>query len=482
MERYWIALLFVLALTLRVVGVSNHGLWHDERLSVAYAHGVDLAALWPPTNASTESIFSRNDTAGVAAATARSGGNALLHNLLLHQVFGAFGVTEATARLSSVLFGALTVPLLFVFCVLIGIARREALLASGLLAVHPLALRYAQEARAYELATFLGLAASILFVLTVRGRSWQAQIFSGIAYGICSAALILSHYLGVTVLLAHVFWALLTLRQRRAWLGPLLGALVCAALCGPWIAGRGLDQSGRMGKVVDSYRTLASNPATSNSFLLPATAPNLAKGITQQFDGLNGSRLREFGLRLRHLVPLYLLLIWIWILGIRQLSKSIGVTSSLVGALALAPVFLCLLISVKSGHTVFQQVLYVNFGVPAACVVLAEAVLAPGATAMRQRFLAGAIGALWLVSAYTGYKGVGREPQQVRLSAAARYLVAEEANISYIAYSDPAKGVALNAFAGVEISLDHRLEAAIPFDSVCAHRRIGPEHCMRISP
>ena len=123
-----------LGLALRLAGLGAKSLWLDE------AFGARLAALDLPQL--------------LVAARAYFGG--LAYYLQLHAWSRLLGRGEATLRLLSVLPSVLGLPLLYLIARRI-LGQREALVATLLLALSPLDIWYAQEARMYAQTTFLGL-------------------------------------------------------------------------------------------------------------------------------------------------------------------------------------------------------------------------------------------------------------------------------------------------------------------------------------
>jgi mannosyltransferase len=139
---------------LRAFHLGAQSLWLDELFSVFVA---------------------RRDWAQVILGTAQGDTNPPLFNLLLH-FFLQLGSDETAARLGSLIFAILAIPLFYV------VARalfdvHVATLATLLLALNPFQLFYAQEARMYALLAFFTLAAMLFFLRAWRygdARDWLA--------------------------------------------------------------------------------------------------------------------------------------------------------------------------------------------------------------------------------------------------------------------------------------------------------------------
>jgi mannosyltransferase len=131
----------LLAVALRVWHLNGQSLGYDEGYSIALA---------------------RQSLGAIAAQTAADIQPPLYYDLL-HFWMQLFGTSEAAVRSLSLLFGVLTVPLLY------ALGRRlfgpaTGLLAALLGAVSPFWIWYAQEARNYTLVTFLGALSSYLLL------------------------------------------------------------------------------------------------------------------------------------------------------------------------------------------------------------------------------------------------------------------------------------------------------------------------------
>lgn len=157
----WLALLTLLAATMRAVGLDQQ-LWYDEML---------LAVRWMPLGL------------GEIATTYTSQNQHMLYSLLARIAVGLFGEHNWALRLPAVLFGVAAVPALF-FCARMMAtggthegrleagatkgARREALLASALLAVSYHHVWFSQNARGYTGLALWTLVTTYFFL-----RGWR---------------------------------------------------------------------------------------------------------------------------------------------------------------------------------------------------------------------------------------------------------------------------------------------------------------------
>jgi uncharacterized membrane protein len=198
-------LIVLAAAMLRVVTLSRKSLWLDElvTLQIAGRSPWEILAL-------------------------RSDPHPPLYYLMMHYWL-RLGQSELLLRLPSALFGVISVWLMIAFVRQWEGRRQSALVAALLLAVAPMHVWYAQDARMYALVCMWGLASALTYSWALRtGRllAWGAWI-------IVTIAGLYTHYSMLLVVLAEMIaWRPLArldqVRRARPWLfGP---ALLLAAL------------------------------------------------------------------------------------------------------------------------------------------------------------------------------------------------------------------------------------------------------------
>lgn len=185
----WLALLTALAVILRAIGLDS-GLWYDEILTMV--EGVrdplfKIVTVFPGNNQHT------------------------LFSVLAHLSISAFGEHPWSLRLPALVFGAATVPVLYLFAREFT-TRREALLGCLLLTTAYHHVWFSQNARGYSALAFLTLLSSWLLLRVLRfGRTSDA-----VWYGVAAALGVYAHLTMVFLVVSH--------------------ALLCAAAAG--LAGR----------------------------------------------------------------------------------------------------------------------------------------------------------------------------------------------------------------------------------------------------
>ena len=208
----------MLALGLRLYRLDNQSLWYDEGFSV-YLARMDLDEITSRTAADIQPP---------------------LYYYLLHGWILLFGDSEWALRALSVLFGVLTVPVIYGVARLLFRSRAAGLLAALLVAVSPLHLWYGQEARMYTLLTWLCLLASLLLLLAMTTRRAWVNALLWVAYTAATVAALYTHYFALFVLAAQAVYVLVVLtaqgfRPLRLLVGSLASGVAILLFYLPWL-------------------------------------------------------------------------------------------------------------------------------------------------------------------------------------------------------------------------------------------------------
>ncbi|HSJ59509.1 MAG TPA: glycosyltransferase family 39 protein [Anaerolineae bacterium] len=208
----------LLALALRLYGLDAQSLWYDEGFSVY------LASMEP----------------GEITARTAADIQPPLYYYLLRGWMRLFGDGEVAVRGLSVLFGLLTVPLIYMAGLALFQSKSAGLLAAFLVAISPLHIWYAQEVRMYTLLTFLCLLSSYLLlrVTTTRDARQAAALWAG--FTAANVAAIYTHYFAFFVLAFQAVYLLWTwgrerLRPRHLVIGGAASGLVTLLAYLPWL-------------------------------------------------------------------------------------------------------------------------------------------------------------------------------------------------------------------------------------------------------
>jgi uncharacterized membrane protein len=217
-----VLLVVVLGAILRLYHVGSQPFWVDEASSLRFARQ-SLSGLW-------------------SWSTIVDPGNPPLYYSLLHGWL-VFGDSEAILRTLSVVFGVLTIPLVYALGRTIR-DHRLGILTALLFAISPFQVWYAQEARAYTLLT-LGATVAMLGVAYLlrdldRSLSLRATGWAWLAYVLGTAVALLAHntavFLPIGANVLMVGWWLSHGRGPRGFLSRwLLAQLAVLCLWASWL-------------------------------------------------------------------------------------------------------------------------------------------------------------------------------------------------------------------------------------------------------
>jgi hypothetical protein len=193
---------------LRFAGIGDKSLWIDEAFSV-WVSDQPVGDLWRTT---VELDF-----------------HPPLYYGALH-VWVGFGDGEAALRSLSALLSVLTLPVVFLIGERLG-GPVLGLLSCGLVALSPLQISYAQQARMYALMTFCA-SLSILFLVlvldgTAGGRTARRRTLYWACFAVSTTSTMLSHNTGVLLAAAVALFVAIVMvrsvrRRARGHVDPLL--------------------------------------------------------------------------------------------------------------------------------------------------------------------------------------------------------------------------------------------------------------------
>lgn len=235
--RALLGLVLLLGAGLRVFELGAQGFWLDELFALENSTGRGFSHLTLPVGVVMAKPPSLTSIAGgrpwwTIWTSLSNDTHPPLHFMLLRLWREAFGEGDVAARSLSVVASLAGLALLFLVArELLGPAR--ALGASLLIAVAPLQIRYAQEARNYTMAQALCLGAA-LALLRIEARG--AGTARNAALALCVLASLLTHYLAIPVAAVLALYALLRLRgpaRRQALLAFFGAGLAFFLLWGP---------------------------------------------------------------------------------------------------------------------------------------------------------------------------------------------------------------------------------------------------------
>ncbi len=285
----WILLITVLGLLLRLFQLGEWSFWHDEALTVLLA---------------TRPI---SDLISITATDVHPP----LYFILV-KLFMVFGQNEFIVRLVSAVSGAASIVVLY----LVGrdlFDERVGIVGAFILAIAPLQLFYAQEARMYTLLLLLTIFSSWFFLRALgnNDKRWWALFIVGATLAGYTA------YFTFPVLAAMGLYVLLVDKRRDRIIHFLVAVGIIGVLYLPWISVF-LSQTRA---VIDTYWIARPNPlmifTTLSAFFVSYTLPGLWIGISLAatllivFIILNDVR-HAFKLK-KDVKPLIWLLLWCFV-------------------------------------------------------------------------------------------------------------------------------------------------------------------------
>jgi mannosyltransferase len=188
-----------------------------------------LSPLWLDEAQTVE--ISRRSVSGLLSAL-RDDGSPPLYYLVLHVWLKVFGTGAFAVRALSGLFSVAALPLMWRAARHLGATRRNAWVATLLLATNPFAIRYATETRMYSLVVLLWLLAFLVF-----RRVW---LDGGIGWIVLAAlsttALLLTQYWSLFLAAAVVVASMAVVRRQPAAVRRVLVSLALGAVgMVPWV-------------------------------------------------------------------------------------------------------------------------------------------------------------------------------------------------------------------------------------------------------
>lgn len=177
-NNYLILLILLLGLCLRIYGIGSESLWLDEAYSERISHlgPVDMI----------KTIIDQEEN------------NPPFYYVLLHYWTEMFGNDEFSLRLLSVLFGSMSILLIYSLGSLI-VNKNVGLAAALILALSLFQVKYSQEARCYTLLLFLTLSSyySLLKLM------WTGKLKYSMIYILSGAIIIYTHHYGALILVSQ---------------------------------------------------------------------------------------------------------------------------------------------------------------------------------------------------------------------------------------------------------------------------------------
>lgn len=177
-SRYFL-MIFVLSLFLRIFLLDAESLWLDEGSSVRFA------------NLKIDEIIKSTKTDA----------NPPLYYIILHLWIKMFGDSEASVRFPSVIFGIITVIILYKLCLKFW-DEKVALISSLIAGISVFQVFYSQEARMYALMCLLSVFSFFYFLEILENESIKHYIF----YSLVNILLLYTHLYSFFIIFAQLIF------------------------------------------------------------------------------------------------------------------------------------------------------------------------------------------------------------------------------------------------------------------------------------
>lgn len=206
-----LSLILCLGFCLRIYHLGALNLWFDEAVSVLNGRF----------------LLSVVDKFGMLPERYPS----FLSDIPIYIWYRCFGPDETALRFFSLLFGLLTIFLVFILAKMI-FSKQVALFAAFLTAISPLQIYYSQELRTYTLVTFSSLLAVFFLLKALENNKikfWLGYVF----FNVLSIYL---HYMTAFVLLAQIVFVLISFKYyKQTARGWILSNILILILILPWL-------------------------------------------------------------------------------------------------------------------------------------------------------------------------------------------------------------------------------------------------------
>lgn len=308
----------------------------------------------------------------IEATKMKESGNSILYALILHIWNRVVGLGEARDRLPSLFFGVLTVALMYLLARdLFGrtVARWTAVLAL----VNPLLVVYGRQVRTYEMTTMFAVLSALLFLKIIRAREGDQKISPlwVIGYGLSSGAMVLGHYLSIYIIVAEVIFAVLFVREKRAWVALAISGAIAGVVVAAWMGTGGLESMAYMQKRNEAYHLRSLNVSANEDFALPTSPRTLLAGSEQIVLTMAGCTLQNI-VRMRYLLLFLPLPLILGALALRKGREKAHVFVALAGIGGLVA---AVVLAIRAGHVVSMQPVYAIFSTPFVLILVAVGIV-----------------------------------------------------------------------------------------------------------
>ncbi|MGV8141774.1 MAG: glycosyltransferase family 39 protein [Candidatus Woesearchaeota archaeon] len=201
----WLFIIIILGLSLRLYNVDSQSVWTDESIS-AHTAMCDLKNIISNTSEPTPPLY----------------------YIILFFWVKIFGTSAVMLRLLSVIISCVSIYLIYLLASTI-YDYRIGLYSALLLALSPIHIFYAQEARAYSLVVMFSILSTYYYIRLLKGKNGVLQY---LPYILSSALLIYTHVFAILLLIAHSIHYIFAKKDFWKWVKVQASILL---LYTPWL-------------------------------------------------------------------------------------------------------------------------------------------------------------------------------------------------------------------------------------------------------
>tara|TARA_B110000483_G_scaffold37278_1_gene45875 strand:- start:727 stop:2145 length:1419 start_codon:yes stop_codon:yes gene_type:complete len=345
-RTFALVVVLLVGLGLRMYRLDAHGVWLDEQTSIFIASGQDQD-LGLETFSKQDFVKTYSLIKTISNSLSISSGNAILYNSVMAIWSKAFGYSDFSVRILSVIFSILSIFVFYFLCKEIFKEHTPVLICCVLLMTAPLAIRYAQEARTYSFTLLLTLCSSLFFFRAAKNN----DVIYALLFGLFFCLSFLGHYLAIGAFIIFPVFAIMQKTQLKVYLFALvpifIGSLALFLFIGE--------------EILEINQKSENLQSQNQSFAMPYNIQNGMAGNFQITLHYLGSFFQNTGVQIRYMLWYPLVLLSVPILFHKKLQENNLFVFIL---LALSHYFIINVLGLFSGHIVSFQPLYSIFCFP----------------------------------------------------------------------------------------------------------------------
>jgi uncharacterized membrane protein len=380
LSSHWkyLLILIVIGTSLRFYGLTFRELHFDERASIGCSVGVPIAGImqvqtisWEdlglnPAGFSPKDFWKYNTFENVYKATLFDNGS-IFYFTTLHLWVNLFGPKIMVYRMLSVIFGLLAILCTYLLALRLFESKRIAFVSGLLLSLNPVHIYSSEFIRSHALGCFIAIICTFLFLDLLKNKKTSISLL----YGTVCGAGMLSHYFFSYVIVGHIFFMILFVRDKQSWKHFILGGTLATICFLVWMFNGGFEGFRNLEVVNAQFREFSDHwKEGDNPYYMPFTIRSFVGGVTQVLLSSSGNWLQVLGISLSKLVILTIIFwgfITISVIRIKEVQKEFWILILIpMGYFAWATVF-----SYRSNFVIFFQPVYALYIIPFISILFA---------------------------------------------------------------------------------------------------------------